>query len=263
MARITIIALHLTLAVTGLFYTPLLRGQDHADAFQQGMDASRNGQYELAIASFTEAIRLDPKYVPAYNNRGDIFKATGNYDKAIADYDEAIRLDPKYTPAYINRGIAYGAMGEGGKAMADYNEAILLDPKSGLAYVNRGLLDEAGGDYQAAFTDFEKSIHLDSGDALAFNNLAWLLATCPAAAFRDGRKALEFANKACELTQWKNPDFVDTLAAACAESGDFEQAVKWETKYLETPNLAKSIAADAISRLKLYKARQPYRTGKH
>ena len=248
------------LAATGLlFFAPLLRGQEQKSAFQQGIDASYKGDYDLAIASFSEAIRLSPKYVAAYNNRGNIYKTKGDYAKAIADYNTAIHIDSTYVPAYINRGIVYAATGSSDKAMWDYNEAIRMDPENRLAYVNRGLLSESSGDYQMAFEDFEKAIHLDSNDALAYNNLAWLLATCPQAALRDGRKAVEFANKACELTQWKNPDSADTLAAAYAEAGDFPQAVKWETKYLETPNLAKSSSASAASRLKLYQARKPCR----
>jgi len=257
--RVTFI---LTLIVAGLlFFTPLVRGQEAKNAFQQGIIAASAGDYDVAISSFSEAIRLDPKYVPAYNDRGNIYKAKGDYEKAMADYDESIRLDPSYVPAYINRGIAYSARGNNDKAMADYNEAIRLDPKSSHARLNRGLLSEAGGDYRNASADFEKAIHLDPGNAFAYNNLAWLLATCPQAAFRDGRKAVEFATKACELTQWKNPDWVDTLAAACAEAGDFPQAIKWETQYLETASLTKSSATDATNRLTLYHARQPYRTG--
>jgi len=260
MNKKTTVAFSHFLAVAGLlFFTPLLRGQEQKTAFQQGIDASYKGDYDTALARFTEAIRLDPKYVPAYVNRGDIYKNKGDYDKAIADYDESIQLDPGHVPAYINRGLAYATMHRDDKAMADYNQAIQLDPNSRLAYINRGLLHEARSDYQDAFDDFQKAIQLDSGDAYACNNLAWLLATCPNAAFRDGRKAVEFANKACALTQWKNPSWVDTLAAACAEAGDFVQAIKWETRYLETPNLPKSNAADATARLKLYQARQPYR----
>jgi len=260
MTKKTTVAFPLIFAVSGfLIFTPFLCGQEQKGAFQQGIDAAYKGDYDSALARFAEAIRLDPKYVPAYVNRGDIYKNKGEYDRAIADYGESIRLDPGHVPAYINRGLAYAAMHNNDKAMADYNQAIQLDPKSRLGYINRGLLHEAGGDYQGAFDDFEKAIQLDSGDAYACNNLAWLLATCPKAAFRDGRKAVEFANKACELTRWKNPAWVDTLAAACAEAGDFAQAIKWETSYLEAPSLPKSNAAEATSRLKLYQARQPFR----
>ena len=65
----------------------------------------------------------------AYNNRGMTYNGTGEYDRAIADYSEAIRLNPKDPAAYNNRGNAYSRKGEYDRAIADLNEAIRLDPK--------------------------------------------------------------------------------------------------------------------------------------
>ena len=65
----------------------------------------------------------------AYYNRGIAWQAKGQLDEAIADYSEAIRLNPKFVRAYYNRGIAWNAKGESDKAIADYNEAIRLNPK--------------------------------------------------------------------------------------------------------------------------------------
>ncbi len=63
-------------------------------------DAKNN--HDRAIADFNEAIRLNPKYTFAFNNRGNAYDAKNDHDRAIADYTEAIRLDPKYhTPSTI------------------------------------------------------------------------------------------------------------------------------------------------------------------
>jgi hypothetical protein len=73
---------------------------------------------------------------------------------------------------------------------------------------------------------------------------------------------VEYAAKAFELSEWKSPDFIDTLAAAYAEVGDFEQAIKWEMKYLGTSNLSEKESTDAKSRLALYQAHKPYHAEK-
>ena len=82
--------------------------------------------FEKAIADYTEAIRLNPKYANAYCNRGATYRHKGELDKAIADYTEAIRLDPSRSEAYNNRGVAYEQMGEKAKAEEDFAKAKKL-----------------------------------------------------------------------------------------------------------------------------------------
>jgi tetratricopeptide (TPR) repeat protein len=232
--------------------------------------------YFLAVACYSELIKLDQKNADAYLNRGDAYRGKGNDDQAIADYsqaiqlyDQAIQLNPKDAfanlsrpIAYHDRGLIYDDKGDYDKAIADYSQAIQLDPKRASFYHDRGLACKHKGDYDRAIADYDQAIQLEPKYAKAYDALAWLLATCPQAAFRDGKKAVENATKACDLSQWKNPYLVDTLAAACAEAGDFDNAVRWENKYLETPNLNASDAADAKSRLALYQTQQPYHADK-
>ena len=94
---------------------------------------------------------------------------------------------------------------------------------------------------------------------MPYNNLAWLAATSPRQEFRDGKKAVEYARKACELTNWKEPGNLDTLAAAYAQSGDFQEAIKWQNKALESPAFPKDQVEKAHQRLEMYAAGKPYR----
>ncbi len=96
-------------------------------AFERGVDAVEGQNYDLAIAEFSDAIRLKPDYVDAYNNRGVAYNGKGDYDRAIADETQAIRLDPNQVRAYCNRANDYAHKGDWDKAIADCNEAIRLE----------------------------------------------------------------------------------------------------------------------------------------
>ena len=212
------------------------------------------GRYDEALLDYDKAIHFDSKFAKAYSNRGLTYRFKGEYDKAIADYNLAIQLDPRFALAYNNRGYAYHCKGEYDKAIADCDRAIQIDPKLTLAYINRGRTHRTVGNYEKAISDYIRLIDLAPKNASAYNNLAWILSTCPQPALRDGRKAVEIATKACELSEWKNLSAVNTLALACAEAADFENAAKWQSQYLESPNLSSSDAVDAKRRLVLYQA---------
>jgi tetratricopeptide (TPR) repeat protein len=216
--------------------------------------------YEHAIADYNEAIRLDPKDAWVYNNRGSAWGNKKDYEHAIADYNEAIRLDPKYASAYHNRGIAWSNKKDYEHAIADYNEAIRLDPKYVLAYYNRGNAWDDKKDYDHAIADYNEAIRLDPKDASPYNGRAWLWATASDAKFRDGKKAVESATKACELSEWKERNHLGTLAACYAEAGDFDEAVKWEEAAIKlTPESEAEEMKGRNERLALYRDKKPYR----
>ena len=89
----------------------------------------QRGDLDRATADYSEAIRLDPKYAYAYNNRGSAYYHKHDENRAIADYSEAIRLDPKYAQAYFNRGVANLYAGRLPKALADLEQSTELNPK--------------------------------------------------------------------------------------------------------------------------------------
>lgn len=259
----------------------------------RGDSYRQKGEYDRAIADFSQAIQLEPDRANIYFDRGLAYFNKGENDKAIADFGQAIHPDPKianasrgidvngqsrgdsdpvnHQYAWIDpnpensnyyRGLAYFEKGDNDKAIADFTQAIQLDPKNADAYGRRGDAYSKQGDYDKAMADYQQAIRLNPKNVVAYHNLAWILATCPQAAFRDGKKAVENATKACELTEWKDSLYVDMLATANAEAGDFDNAVKWENQYLGTLNLRASDIADAKERLALYQAHQPHHADK-
>jgi tetratricopeptide (TPR) repeat protein len=225
--------------------------------FVRGFAWDQKQEYDKAIADFSEAIHLEPKSVSSYLSRGMAWDQKEEHDKAIADFSEAIRLDPKKQGAYWNRGLAWSEKKEYDKAVADYSEAIRLDPRDVGSYWSRGNAWVAKKEYGNAIADYSEAIRLDPEYAAPYESRAWIWATCPDAKHRDGKKAVESAIKACKLTDWKDFGHLDTLAAAYAESGDFEKAIEFQKKALS--QCSERYRKEFVKRLDLYKAKKPYR----
>ena len=136
----------------------------------RGFARYRVGETDGAMADYNEAIRLNPQLAIAYVNRGNAHYANIDLDEAMADYAEAIRLDPQFADAYYNRGNAYDAYGDLDRAFSDYSKAIQLDPQNAIAYINRGAILSTKGDFNAALADYNVAIGLDSQSADAYYN---------------------------------------------------------------------------------------------
>ena len=132
-------------------------------AFQQGKEAATNREFDVAIASFTEAIRLDPNSAMAYRDRGLAYEGKGDHDKALADYTEALRINPQYDQAYYLRGAIYESKGEQDNAFADFTEAIRCNPQYHEAYFLRGAIYESRGDQNKAIEDYTEAIRSNPG----------------------------------------------------------------------------------------------------
>src|SRR5436305_1148236 len=136
----------------------------------RGLAKKNKGDLDGAVADCTRAIEVDPKDAGGYGNRGIAKQAQGDLSGAIADYTRAIELDPKYALAYYNRGVAKWGKGDVDGAIADYTRAIELDPKFTHTYYNRGVAKGAKGDIDGAIADYTRAIELDPKDARAYND---------------------------------------------------------------------------------------------
>src|SRR5262249_12908322 len=141
----------------------------------------------------------------------------------------------------------------------DFDAAIELNPKYPVAYYNRGNIHLLRKNYPAAIRDYEKSVELDGKHALSYSALAWIWASCPREGLRNGKKAVEYGKKAVALTKMNDPLCLSDLAAAYAEVGNFEEAVRLQRRALEFPTYEKQHGEQGRYRLKLYEDRKPYR----
>jgi hypothetical protein len=113
--------------------------------------------------------------------------------------------------------------------------------------------------FAAAVEVCRQAVQSNPKDDLSFNLLAWIKATCADASVRDGQEAVSAATKACELTHWNEWNWIDTLAAAYAEAGDFERAIKFEEQAFRTGHPTESDRKDMRARISLYRQSRPFR----
>jgi tetratricopeptide (TPR) repeat protein len=158
-------------------------------------------------------------------NLADAFGRKGQTDEAMVHYEEAIKLQPGYADAYFNRGNILFAEGRIDEAMVDWEKTLQLQPSDADAHTCLGNALLRRGSLREAISHYETAMGLAPQDFHSRINIAWVLATSPDASIRDGIKAVEFAQRALELSGGQNPKFLRTLAAAYAESGRFSEAI--------------------------------------
>jgi tetratricopeptide (TPR) repeat protein len=214
-----------------------------------------------AIEDFNTSIMLNPTNARAYLNRSNAYRAMTDLDKALRDLDACLQLEPTNSLAYKQRASVYGAKGDVKAEIGDWNSALKLTPNDATVLAYRGYAYFKSGHFDKAVGDYYKAIQVNPENAMAYNNLAWLRATCPVAELRNGKEAVDAATKACALDNWQDANSVDTLAAACAEAGDFERAIEYQKKAMGMEGNSKTALADMQSRLSLYERHQPDHNG--
>lgn len=208
---------------------------------------------------YTKLIDGDPSNSTWFAYRGWAYHRLKQSDKALKDYSDAIRLRPSVSAWFNNRGLIYAEQKKYDEAIQDYTAAIDLDDENPLSYRNRAMAYSNKKQFDKAVADMEKGVELDPEMPYAQNGLAWLLCTCPEDKIRNGKKALIHAKKACELTSYKNGGYLDTLAAAFAELGEWAQAIEWQEKALKSNDFPLNDLEAAKKRLELFKSKKPYR----
>jgi Tfp pilus assembly protein PilF len=242
------------------YYTAALQNNPNVSSYYSRRAAAYRwkGEHDKAIKDQDQTIRLNPREAAYFNNRGVSYASKRDFDRAIQDYDDALRRKPEYVVALRNRGVAWNGKKDFDKALQDFAEAIQLDPRDAAAHSGRGSALAGKKQYAAAALAFQQALHIDPQLVAANNSWAWLLATCPDAGVRDGRKAVELARKACEQSDWKSGGLIDTLAAAHAEAGQFQEALRYQEQALQDKTFAEN-NDNARRRLKLYEDKKAYR----
>jgi tetratricopeptide (TPR) repeat protein len=189
------------------------------------------------------------------------YKFAGETDIALTHYRIALALNPNDNKIRDALGLLLTGGGYWAAAEAFFDETLLREPGDYIAHAILGQILPHLGRQSEAITQLEAALRSNPDGTEALNNLAWTLATGPDAGVRDGKRAVQLAERACRLTDFKQTIFVGTLATACAEAGRFDDAISMAEKACA---LASAAGEQGLLRknqelLQLYRAHKPYR----
>ncbi len=220
-----------------------------------------HGDADGAIKHYRAAIDVNPREAIAYNNLGNLFVARGDLAGAISNFDAALHANPGYAAPYYNQGLLAQRRGDPQTAYRLFDAAVqrkpdYLDALLGLALSSREL-----GRVEESIRCYRRALALKPDWPVAANDLAWILATTREAAWRNGGEAVELAERAAHAIGPDYADVLDTLAAAYAEAGRFDDATVTANKALHlAESQGRAETAQTIrARLQLYQAKRPYR----
>jgi Tfp pilus assembly protein PilF len=252
------------------------------------------GKYEQAIRSVDQALALNPEAGYAFGQRGYFLLCQKRVAEAEAWLIRATQLEPDWSLAHYNLGLAYLKRGKADAAAAEFRKVETLDPTHSVAAHSLGHALEETGHSDEAIHAYERAVKLQPGNALFrislgvalvrqnnpsaarvqfreaskdpdwpsnFIATARILATHPEARLRNGSLAVELARSACKATQFSIPWFLAVLAAAQAETGQYDQASQTARQAMD---LAAKMGQEKIvqrikAQLQDYSQNKPYR----
>lgn len=245
----------ITEAIESLNQAIRIAPKDIAALMTRARMRASESQYDLAEGDVDRVLKLQPNMPQAILLRSVIGAAQGKFDEAIGDLQSLLRQNPDSIDLKLQMASYYDAAKEPKRAIELYDEVLSSDPKQQIALRRRGDSYLSMGKQKEAIADYEAALQQQPKDSGLLNNLAWIRATSTIDELRNGQQALQLAEKACDVTQYQQAHILSTLAAAYAELGNFEEALKWSTKAVELDPEEDQLARE----LENYRKKKPWR----
>jgi tetratricopeptide (TPR) repeat protein len=145
---------------------------DYADAYNNIGNALQNkGELEVAIESYKQALKIKPNSAESYNNMGNALQGKGDFEASIDSFKKALKIQPDYAEAYNNMGNALKAKGDLEVALDSYKKALKIKPDYAEAYNNMGVVLKDKGDFEASIDSFTKALKIKPDYAEAYYNM--------------------------------------------------------------------------------------------
>ncbi len=227
----------------------LIRARVHLS--EENLRAAKDDVQRLLI--------LSPGLIQGLLMRSMILAEEGKLTEAIADIQSLLEKDPENIALRMQLSGYYLQDQRPAKAIEIYTKILAEDESDWLARQARADTLLSIGRHAEAIDDFEIVVKEQPENDSILNNFAWVLATSPVDELRDGKRSIELATKACEVTEYKRPHILSTLAAGYAEIGDFETAIKWSKKAVELGAKDDEVDQQLKNELESYQQKKPWR----
>ena len=218
------------------------------------------GETESAKKDITRVQQLQPNSPQAILLLSAVYEQEEKYGDAARLLEQLLEFNPANTQLRMQLAMNYSMGDFHDAAIEEFGKVIRQEPKNWLAKYSRADTFLNVGKHKEAVADYEAALEINQEYDNLLNNLAWVLSTSPVDDVRDGKRAVELALKACEVSNYEKPHILSTLAAAYAESGDFKNAVKWANKAVEIGR--DDIQEQLEDELKSYSKKKPWREDK-
>jgi protein O-mannosyl-transferase len=217
--------------------------------------------YPQAINYYNKTLQLDPNRPDTLTGLAFAYFSEGKITEAGYYADKAFAADSNSAEVYYIKGLILYHQNLVNQALANFLRAIEIKPSLKKIYNDIGVIYNRQRQFDKAYYYWDKAVRLKPDYPEALNNLAWLMATNADIKYRNVADSIRFAETANKITDYKEPDLLDTLAAAYANAGEFDKAATTAEKAVESATLGgNNKLSEAIkSRLRLYRLRQPFR----
>ena len=241
----------------------------HALAVTENNHVAYNGLgYELyrqpggtdqAMTNYLKSLAISPHYTEALNNLGIALADQGKFAEAVESFEAALQISPNSVRFRNNLGVALLRAGRFAEATEQFRAVLAREPGNLMALENFAQVYLAEKNPAGAIHCYNEILRHRPDELAALNALAWLLATSAEASCRDGGRAVALAERAAQLTQNRNAGVLDTLSAAYAEVGRFNEAVKTAAAALALATGNQVLTRQIGDHLKNFRERRPCR----
>ena len=228
---------------------------------EQARQFGAQGDANRALATWKEALAIAPDDPQVQNSLGMAYLIHGDVAEALEHLRQAIHINPQFAEGHFNLGMTLMHLGHPDQALPELETEVALEPRDAPGEEALAVVFDQLGNSSESLNHWRKTLAIEPQRSSALVGVAWLLATTPDAAIRNGPEAVTLATRARDLSSAEDPIVLDTLAAAYAETGQFLRALTIANRAFDLADERKdeSLANAIRSRMLLYEMNAPFR----